>query len=130
MLLVDANVFLAYANNEDVHHARAIHLLSAVEKGKYGVLFTTDYVFNEVVGVTFRKRGKEQSVKIGETILKSTVILNIDDHQLQEAWRLFTKTQLKLNLVDCTNLIAMKIANTDTIATFDEEFKKVANVIS
>lgn len=130
MLLVDANIFLAYENKDDVHHARATDLLNKIQGGMYGPWFITDYLFNEVVGVTFRKFGKERAVAIGEGLLKSAIILFIDEHQLQDAWKFFAGTTTRLNVVDCTNLIALKIANTNTIATLDEEFKKVVRVIS
>ncbi|MDO8642723.1 MAG: PIN domain-containing protein [Candidatus Woesearchaeota archaeon] len=130
MILIDANVFLAYENKDDVHHTKACGLLNKIQGGTYGSWFITDYIFNEVVGVTLRKFGKERAVTIGEGLLKSVVLLNIDEHLLQEAWKIFTKTDLGLNLVDCTNLVALTVTNTDTIATFDEEFKKVSRVIS
>lgn len=125
MLLIDANVFLAFDNIDDVHHQRALNLLAEIESGKYGDYFITDYVFNEVIGVTFRKLGQEKACKLGNNILQSTLLFNIDEHLLAEAWKVFTKTELALSLVDCTNVVAMDLVNTISIATFDQEFKKI-----
>ncbi len=130
VILIDANVFLAYENKDDVHHTNACGLLNKIQGGTYGSWFITDYIFNEVVGVTLRKFGKERAVTIGEGLLKSVALLNIDEHLLREAWKIFIKTNTTLNLVDCTNLVALTVANTKAIATFDKEFKTVANVIS
>lgn len=124
MIFLDANLFLAYDNINDVHHLRAVKLLTEIESDKYGLYFTSDYVFNEVVGVTFRKLGRERASILGEHILKSILIINIDDNVLLEAWNLFKSSKSELNLVDCTNIVASKLAGAEFIATFDKEFKK------
>ena len=130
MLFIDANLFLAHDNARDVHHTRAVELWQEMEAGAHGLLFTTDYILNEVAGGTFWKFGKERAVKIGKQIFEGVSILTIDEHMLQEAWKIFVKTDSGLNLVDCTNLVALTVANTDTIATFDQGFKNFTNVIS
>ena len=128
MRFIDANVFIGLQNQDDVFHAKARELMAAIETGRYGEAFTSDYVFNEVVGVTNRKQGKYASLKIGDLIRNSTFLLNINGHQLDEAWKIFTKTKLPLSLVDCTNLVALKLANTTFIATFDKQFEKIKGV--
>lgn len=128
MIFIDANIFLAYDNLSDTNHKRALKIFEELESGKFGDYFTSDYVFNEIVGVTFRKKGKERAVLLGEQVLKSVLIITIDDHFLKEAWKIFSATKLNLNLVDCTNLVAMKIAGAEFIATLDKEFIQVKGV--
>ncbi len=128
MLFIDANIFVAYDNLLDVHHARAVKLWDEIESGTFGDTFISDYVFNEVIGVTYRKFGKERARTLGENMLKSVILLNIDDHLLTEAWGIFRKTTLGLNLVDCTNLVALNAVSATYIATFDEEFKNVPGI--
>ena len=129
MIFIDANIFLAYDNLSDANHKRALKVFEELESGKLGDYFTSDYVFNEIVGVTFRKKGKERAVLLGEQVLKSVLMINIDDHLLKEAWKIFSATKLNLNLVDCTNLVAMKIADAEFIATLDKEFIQVKGVV-
>lgn len=128
MIFIDANVFLAYDNIDDIHHKRAVELFNQIVDGIFGDPFTSDYVFNEVVGVTFRKKGKERAVILGDHIQKSMLKLNVDEHLLNKAWDFFSKTPLTLNLVDCTNVILTRLAHTNYIATFDKEFVKVQNL--
>ena len=128
MIFIDASFFLAYENVADVHHKKAAVLWNEIISGKFENYVTSDYILNEVVGVTFRKFGKERAVKFGEHILKTIFMINIDDHLLKESWKIFSKTELKLNLVDCTNLIAAKMADAEFIATFDNEFNKIDNI--
>ena len=128
MIFVDASFFLAYYNINDVHHEKAKTHWTDIEAGKYGQHFTSDYILNEVVGVTLRKLGKKPAIMIGRQLLESVIILNIDDHLLLEAWRIFENTQFNFNLVGCTNLVTMKILNADNIATFDKEFSEIKNI--
>lgn len=128
MIFVDANIFLAYDNTKDAHHQKAFKILLEIGQGLHGRPFTSDYVLNEVVGVTFRKKGKERAVFIGEQIMKSFLIINNDDHILKEAWELFRRTESNLNLVDCTNVIVTHLAKAGKIATFDEEFNKIKSI--
>ena len=125
MIFIDANIFLAYDNFDDIHHIAAVNLWKKIETGKFEQYFTSDYIFNEVIGVTLRKFGKERAILLGEAILKSVFIINVDKHMLTETWKIFTKTKLSLNLVDCTNLVIAKLADAKFIATFDKEFKKI-----
>ncbi len=128
MILLDANVFLAYANANDVHHAKAVGIFTAIESGIYGPPLTTDYILNEVVGVTFRKQGKKEAVSLGEHILKTIFIVYIDDHLLKEAWKLFATTNFTFNLIDCSNLVTMNMAKVEYIATLDKEFSKIGTI--
>jgi len=126
MLFIDANIFLAGDNLRDVHHNKAVELWKEIETGQYGNYFTTDYVFNEVMGVTGRKFGKERAVLLGEHILRSIFILNVDEHMLAQAWKIFSTTELHLNMTDCTHIAVMKASSVLFIATFDKEFTKIS----
>ena len=128
MIFIDASFFLAYYNINDIHHNHATKLWNDIETEKYGIYFTSDYIFNEVIGVTLRKSGKKNALIIGQHILKSIIILNIDDHILSESWNLFSKTNLNFNLVDCSILTALKLINAKYLATFDKEFNKLKEI--
>ncbi|MBI4016449.1 MAG: type II toxin-antitoxin system VapC family toxin [Candidatus Aenigmarchaeota archaeon] len=124
MIFIDANIFLAYDNINDVHHQRALKLWQKIEDGKYGEYFTSDYVLNEIIGVTLRKLGKERAVILGTHIFNSMLVLNIDDHILRKSFRMFSQTELSLSLVDCTNLAVLDMVGAGMLATFDKEFEK------
>lgn len=128
MIFIDASFFLAYDNSNDVHHNRAEELWKEIESQKWGVYFTSDYVFNEVVGVAMRKFGKSRAMILGKQILDTVFIINIDDHLLRDAWKLFTNTELQLSLVDCSNVVASRIGEAGYIATFDKEFEKIKEI--
>src|SRR3989338_5704859 len=125
MIFIDASLFLAYYGTKDVLHKNAKELWPKIESGIYGSTFTSDYIFNEVIGVVRRKVGKEAACILGNQIRETTVIVNIDDHMFEESWKFFNKTETALSLVDCTSIIVCRLAKTKYIATFDKEFKKV-----
>lgn len=124
MIFIDANIFLAHDNMNDVHHQRAIKIWQDLESGRYGEYFTSDYVLNEIVGVTLRKLGKERAVTLGTHVFNSMLVINIDDHLLRKAWMIFSQTKLSLSLVDCTNLAVLDMVKAKSLATFDKEFGK------
>lgn len=128
MLFIDANIFLALDNLRDVQHNKATELWKEIETGKYENYFTTDYVFNEVMGVTYRKFGKERAVLLGESILRSIFIFHVDEHLLAAAWKIFSATKLGLNMTDCTHIAVMEATSVVAIATFDKEFTKVKEI--
>jgi len=132
MIFIDANIFLAYVNENDVHHLKAVSIFQEIESEKYGPYFTSDYVFNEIVGVALRKLGKEKAVLLGEQVLKTIFLINVDDVMLRESWKIFTTTKSHLSLVDCTNLALIRATGTEHLATFDKEFQNIKelNIVS
>ena len=128
MIFIDANIFLAYDNEQDIYHQKAKIIWREIDAGNFGQPMTSDYVFNEVVGVTLRKRGKEKAITLGQSILKSIFMINIDNHLLDEAWKFFSATELSLSLVDCTNIVIARTVSAEYIATFDKEFQKLKTI--
>lgn len=128
MIMIDANVFLAYYNKDDVHHEAAVKVAEQIVSGLYGKFFTTDYILNEVVGVTLRKFGKKRAVILGQHILTSIFVVYIGEPVLKNAWSSFSQTSLRFGLVDCSSLAVMNELGTLLIATFDKEFEKVRGI--
>ncbi len=128
MIFLDANVFIAFENKDEVHHWRAREIFEEIDAGGLGKAFTTDYIFNEVIGVIYRKRGKDRATAFGDYMRASVCIFVVDEHILAESWDFFKRTKLALNFVDCTVVTVAGIANARSIATFDKEFSKVENV--
>ncbi len=125
-ILIDASVFCAYVNENDVHHGRSVALVKDVLAHKYGKAITTDYIFDEAVTVALRRSTKKNAVELGNFILHSEVFfVKIDSGVFQKAWDIFQKEE-GLSFTDCTLLAFMKSFDIMYIATFDKEFKKIA----
>ncbi len=128
MIFLDASLLLAFENENDVFHQQAVQLIQAIDEKTYGDPIMSDYVFNEIIGVTFRKKGKERAIALGNYIQNSVFMFNVHDHLLQEAWKLFASAKSNVNLVDCTTIIVSMLAGAEYLATFDKELGIVAGI--
>ncbi len=125
MIFIDASVFVAFGNEKDVHHKRALNLFEEIEKGRYGLHFTSDYIFNETIGVINRKVSREKAILLGDHIKESTLIINITNEILDNTWTIFKESKDKLSLVDCSIVTVMELEKIEYLATFDKEFSKI-----
>ena len=126
MIFIDANVFVAYYNERDFHHSRAVAVMKDITLGVYGPAFTSDYIFDESVTVAFiRSKDKDRAVALGDALLHSTIkMLKVNGHVFREAWKLFGRNMFGLSFTDRTNLVFMRLFHIERIATFDGAFEK------
>lgn len=125
-VFIDTGIFVAARNKSDVNHERAVNLLKNALKGKYGVMYTSDYVFDEAVTVALIRTGRpEIAIDIGNFILSSTKlrILYIDKIVFMDAWRIFNKyVNKRLSFTDATSTALIKRYNINYIMSFDKHF--------
>jgi len=128
VIIIDASVFVAYANRDDIHNKKATKIINSCLSGKYGRVLTTDYIFDEAVSVTLRKSNKKNAKEFGNYVLNSEIyVARIDSLVFQEAWDLFEKLE-RLSFTDCTIVAFMKTFNIKSLATFDKEFKNIEGI--
>ena len=121
-IFIDASVFCSYVNKVDVHHLKAKNLLKDIFSNKQEVTYTSDYIFDEVLGVCLRKAGKKTAYETGFYILHSQIaFIFIGAHIFKDAWLLFQTTD-DLSFTDCTSLAFMKAYGIQKIVTFDKGF--------
>lgn len=124
-ILLDASYFLALLNQDDVHHLKAQEIALKIDQEEYGVPFTTDHILDETISVALRKWGKERALYCGTYLLKTVHLIVSDEHFIQKAWTLFWETRLQLSFTDCLSVVTCQAFQTEYIATFDKEFKRV-----
>ena len=128
VVLIDASIFCAFANTDDIFHQKAKTILERLFADRDQRLVTTDYIFDESVSVVMRKAGKELAKELGRFILQSEIILmNIDDSLFPQAWELFQKTE-GFSFTDCSSLAFMTLVGVPKIATFDKGFRNANNI--
>jgi hypothetical protein len=93
-------------------------------------LYITDYIFDESVTVILiRLKSISETVKIGESIRKSTELLEVEMTDFEDAWKFFKRQEITgFSFTDCTTLEMMKKNEIKNIATFDEDFVKVKGI--
>ncbi|HLD04525.1 MAG TPA: type II toxin-antitoxin system VapC family toxin [Candidatus Nanoarchaeia archaeon] len=127
-ILIDTNVFCAYANTEDVHHDKAKRIMEAVRSKQYGVAITVDGVFGETMAVMERRVNRKVAREFGHYLLNSEIAMAYTNKMVFEiTWRLFDQA-FKLSFTDCLCLAFMNVLHIDQIATFDKEFKRIKDV--
>ena len=69
MILLDASFIIAYFNEADVNHAKALRMAKDIDDGKYGPTVITGYIFDEVITVMlYRTRKLKQVAEAGEML--------------------------------------------------------------
>lgn len=128
MIFVDTSLLIAYYNDRDGHHKRAVELIKKAVKGEYGKIYISDYVFDKLLTVVLvRTKNHKKAVEIGEVILGSGIeILRVDEKAFLDAFDIFKK--LKMGFTDCTILSLAKLYGIDKIMTFDKAFEHINGI--
>ena len=133
-LFVDTGVFFAAYSKNDVHHSDAVELIEWGMRGKGGVIYTSDYIFDETVTLArVKTHNSEVPIKIGQMIKDSPRInlLKVDEDIFNMAWDIFEKyCQKGLSFTDCTSIAIVKSYKIDTIFSFDAHFDGIINKMS
>lgn len=136
---IDTSVLIAFHNTRDVNHERAKKLIKEAVEGKFGLLYTSDYVFNESINIALTKTGNPSiALLIGEMILgqfkgipRFITLLRVNEGIFNEAWRLFNEYSSRgLNFTDCTTIALMKSKGIDYLISFDEKFDGIVKRVS
>ena len=129
-VFIDTGIFVAFHNTRDKNHGRALKLIRRAVSGEFGILYTSDYVFDESV-TTALIRTKNPSIAqgLGEMILGGLktplfiVMLRVDDEIFRKSWEFFTKYAGKgLSFTDCTTIALMKSVGIEKVMSFDADF--------
>jgi predicted nucleic acid-binding protein len=127
MIFLDSCLIIAYSNEIDENHAKAIQILKDIENGKYGTPVISDYIFDEIVTVMLIKTKNLMKVaELGEILLNATLLIKIDDSIFNLAWKIFKEQQKpKFSFIDSTSIAICKMNGISKIATFDKDFEEL-----
>ncbi len=133
-IFIDTGIFVAVRNAKDTNHKRGVHLMEEALKGKYGVIYTSDYVVDEAITVALaRTHNHRIAVNTGKYMLDSPRIvkLAVTQEVFQEAWRRFQEdAERKLSFTDCASLAVMQKQRIQQVMSFDSGFDGHAERIS
>ncbi|MEX2701511.1 MAG: type II toxin-antitoxin system VapC family toxin [Candidatus Baldrarchaeota archaeon] len=130
-VFIDTGIFVAFFNKRDENHKRAVELLKNALSGEFGILYTSDYIFDETVTFIIKKTGrKDLAQTVGNFILgelkgypKLFNLLYVDSEVFSYAWKLFNKySDRRLSFTDCTSLALIKVADIPYIMSFNSDF--------
>lgn len=130
-VFIDTGIFVAFHNTKDANHDRAMELIERAVSGAFGLLYTSDYVFDESVTTALtRTRRQPIALNVGRMILGELkeippflVKLRVDESTFKEAWQLFAKhTERGLSFTDCTSIALMRAKGIESVMSFDGDF--------
>jgi predicted nucleic acid-binding protein len=131
-IFVDTGIFVGFVNKKDRDHSRAAQLVDELRKGKYGIPYTSDYVFDEAVTVALvRTRRIGPGVNAGRLILGSkdpsipaiTRLVRVDEQTFLEAWRNYQAGRKpRMSFTDYTSLSLARSYAGGMIMSFDDGF--------
>ncbi|MEM2902240.1 MAG: PIN domain-containing protein [Candidatus Bathyarchaeia archaeon] len=127
MILLDSSLIIAYSNEADQNHVKALKIVEDVDKGEYGTPAITDYIFDEAVTVMLVKTKSPRLVAdLGEKLSRACLLFRVDEQLFNASWKLF-KEQVKpmFSFTDFTTISVCKANRIPNIATFDEDFLKL-----
>ena len=130
MIILDTSFIVSYFNKRDQNHLQAVKLMEEVANITYGPLSITDSIFGEVVTVCLlRLKSLRKASQIGNTLLNSMKIIEVDKTSFDQAWHLFSKQKSTIfSFTDCTTVSVMRENDIKNIATFDEDFGKIKGI--
>ncbi len=131
-IFVDTGVFVGFVNKKDRDHLRAVELMDELRKGRYGIPYTSDYVFDEAVTVALvRTRRVGPGINAGRLILGSkepyipaiTRLVSVDEQIFLEAWRNYQAGKKPgLSFTDHTSIGLARLHGGGMIMSFDNGF--------
>ncbi len=126
MIILDTSFIVSYFNTRDQNHSKAVRLMKKIHEP----LCITDDIFGEVVTVSLiRLKSLDRASKIGEILLKSSKMINVEKTSFDGAWDIFCKQKgTVLSFTDCTTISVMLENNIEKIATFDGDFEKIRGI--
>ena len=132
-VFLDTGFILAFKNADDTNHDIAQNWMMRFLKNEFGEIYTSTYVFDELVTLALvRLRNEEFAKNIGDYLLNSIriQIIILDQKDFLNSWDLFQKYIKKgLSFTDCTILSLSTRLKCNLVATFDKHFKGLIGTI-
>ncbi len=131
-LILDTGFYLALINKKDRSHEKAKDILLDISDGKYGTIFTSDYILDETLTLinvrTYGKRPdllkKMKGLFIGDAPIAT--LLKIELRWLDTISRLqlkLSKESNPISFTDCSTIVLAKKHGINKIVSFDGHFK-------
>lgn len=123
-VFIDTSAFCALTIPQDQHNQRAKSLYNQFKEHR-SMIFTSDYVLDEVYTLLKSRGSYQTSIKFMEQIDKSRiVILRITEEVEEEAKDIFRRfMEKKLSFTDCTSFVLINRNSIEAVFAFDKHFR-------
>jgi len=132
-VFADTGAFLAYRNKKDRYHENAIKLFRDALKGKYGQIFTSDYIYDEALTLALiRTNNIDVAMDIAEVIHSPRIkMVFVDAELLERSTKTFKHySSRNLSFTDAVSIEIMNEFDIDKYLGFDAHFNGIAEWVS
>ena len=131
-VFVDTGAFLAYRNQKDRFHEIALKLFREALKGKYGQIYTSDYVYDEALTLALTwTKNIAVAMDIAEVIQSPRIkMVFIDAQLIESSTKTFKQYSGKnLSFTDAVSIEIMYELNIEKYFGFDSHFNGIAEQV-
>lgn len=131
MIVLDTSFLVAWANESDAHHERALAAVDRIANGELGRLLLPEYVVVETATVLAARKDLPSSARFIEALLDAREIEYVPcGPAFLDAFRLFrSQKRFALNFVDAAIMAVANSRGATHIATYDEALAKAAGLL-
>ena len=124
MIVLDSSFLIAFHNESDVHHSKAVGVMDRLVAGEWGSALLLEYVFLEVVTVLRMRLDLSSAVSMAEALLRAREIEFVPCSEVfLEAFETFrTERGSALSFVDAAIAAVARRHPPGLVATFDSDF--------
>ena len=126
-IVLDTSFLVAYHNEQDGHHVRALEVMEGVTSGRWGAALLPEYVFLELTTVLARRRDLAAAVSAGECLLAAEELEFVPCSKLfLDAFDVFRGFPgSNPSFTDAAIVAIAQERKVDRVATFDRDFLRV-----
>jgi predicted nucleic acid-binding protein len=129
-IFVDTGVFYAQQHEAAGRHEVATDALREILTGRFGTIYTSDYVHDEAVTLVRARTGEYGAAKrVSDRILgdESPIsLLYVDERRLRESLETFERYRdHELGFTDATTVTLLETRDVDSVLSFDGDFDGV-----
>lgn len=129
-VLLDSSFLVAFHNERDAHHARALLGMEDLLAGRWGQAYLLEYVFLEVATVLLLRRGLATARSVVDLLERAAELEILPCSELFAATLDTFRGQrdTSLSFTDAALVAAARQLGISRIATFDEGFRGVRSL--
>lgn len=131
-VFVDTGAFLAYRNKKDRYHEDATKLFMDALKGKYGQIYTSDYIYDEALTLALvRTNNISVAMDIADVILSPRIkMVFVDAGILEKSTKTFKQySGRNLSFTDAVSIEIMNELNIEKYLGFDTHFNGIVEQV-
>jgi predicted nucleic acid-binding protein len=124
LIVLDSSFLIAFHNESDVHHSKAVPIMDRLLTGEWGSALLLEYVFLEVMTVLRMRLDLQSAVSVAEALLRAREIEFVPCSEVfTEAFEtLRTERDSALSFVDAAITAVARRNPPGLVATFDNDF--------